>query len=230
MKTVSIVAQGGSFASYIQECTDKGGAPLTDEVWTVNAMGGLIKHDLLFHMDDCKLQESRPNRNIQRMMGWLREHPKFFTSKVYQDYPGAMAYPLQEVIKDIGVPYLNGTVAYAVAYAIYQKFDGIRLYGADYTYKHVHKAERGRGCVEWLLGIAWARGIKIHLPPRTTLLDMCEEPNIRLYGYDAYELEFGEDEEGPTVRMTDKELPDGEYMENLYLTKERESAEGMGIA
>ena len=227
MKTVSIIAQGGSFASYIQECTDKGGAPLTDEVWTVNAMGGLLKHDLLFHMDDCRLQESRPNRNIHRMMDWLKTHPKFFTSKAYPDYPGAMEYPLDEVVKDIGVPYLNGTVAYAVAYAIYQKYDGIRLYGADFTYSHVHKAERGRGCVEFLLGIAWARGIKLHLPGMTTLLDMREEPNIRLYGYDAYDLEFDEDEAGPVVKRTPKELPSGEYIEELYNAKEKEALEGM---
>jgi len=229
MKTVTIVAQGGSFANYINDCTSRGGTSETDEVWTVNAMGGVIKHDLLFAMDDCKLQESRPNRNIKRMMGWLKEHPKFFTSKVYPDYPGAMAYPLNEVVKDIGVPYLNGTVAYAVAYAIYQKFNGIRIYGADFTYKHVHKAERGRGCVEFLLGIAWARGIKLHLPHSTTLLDMCEDPNIRIYGYDAYSLDFDVGENGPVVLMEDKELPDGAYMEELYLTKENQNAEAMGV-
>jgi len=230
MKTVSIVAQGGSFASYIQECTDKGGVPPSDEVWTVNSMGGVIKHDLLFHMDDCKMQETRPNSNVQRMMGWLRKHPKFFTSKVYDDYPGAMAYPLDEVVKDIGVPYLNGTVAYALAYAIYQKYDGIRLYGAYFSYPHIHKAERGRGCVEFLLGIAWARGIKLHLPNNTTLLDMCEPPNIRIYGYDAYALDFDEDESGPVVLREDKDLPDGAYMDELYLQMEKQNAQAMGVA
>src|SRR5512139_3732523 len=210
MKTVSIVAQGGSFASYIQDCTDKGGIPQTDEVWTVNAMGGVIKHVLLFHMDDCRVQESRPNRNIHSMMGWLKEHPRFFTSKVYPDYPGAMAYPLEEVVQCIGVPYLNGTVAYALAYAIYQEFDGIRLYGADFTYAHVHKAERGRGCVEFLLGVAMSRGIALHLPKYTTLMDTCEPWNVKCYGYDAYDLEWTVTPEGLKLRMDDKPLPSGE--------------------
>ena len=230
MKTVSIVAQGGSFASYIQECTDKGGVPPSDEVWTVNAMGGVIKHDLLFHMDDCKVQESRPNRNIHRMMGWLKEHPKFMTSTAYPDYPGAIEYPLEDVVNCIGVPYLNGTVAYALAYAIYQEFDGIRLYGADFSYAHVHKAERGRGCVEFLLGVAMSRGIALHLPKYTTLMDTCEPWNIKMYGYDAWDIDWDVTEEGLVLKKQPKPLPPGEAIEELYLTKEKQNAKAMGVS
>lgn len=216
MRTVSIVCQGGSFASYIQDCTDRGGVPPTDEVWTVNAMGGVIKHDLLFAMDDCKVQESRPNSNIRRMMDMLKQHPHFLTSKAYEDYHGAVEYPLEDVARCIGVPYFNSTVAYALAYAIYQEFKGIRLYGADFTYSHVHKAEKGRGCVEFLLGVAMSRGIAIHLPPYTTLMDTRESWNVKCYGYDAYDIDWRVDEDGLRVSMTDKPLPDGAEIEALY--------------
>jgi len=36
-------------------------------------------------------------------------------------------------------------------------------------------------------------------------------------------------EDGPVVLMEDKELPDGAYMEELYLTKENQNAEAMGV-
>lgn len=234
MRTVSIVAQGGSFASYIQECADKGGVPPTDEVWCVNTLGGIIKHDLLFHMDDCKVQESRPNRNIHNMMGWLKTHPRFMTSTVYDDYPGAVEYPLEEVVNCIGTPYLNGTVAYALAYAIYQEYDGIRLYGADFTYADVHKAESGRGCVEFLIAIALERGIKVYLPPYTTLMDTRESWNVKLYGMDAWEIDvdvIADDEGRPklNVKKTPKPLPKGEEIEALYRTKEEQNKVARGV-
>lgn len=229
MKTVSIVAQGGSFASYIQDRADKGGSKITDEIWVVNTLGNIIDHDLLFHMDDCRLQAKRPNGNIQKMLAWLRDHPKFMTSTVYPEYPGAIEYPLEDVARCIGVPYFNGTVAYALAYAIYREFDGIRLYGADFTYSHVHKAERGRACVEFLLGIAMSRGIALHLPKYTTLMDTCESWNLKNYGYDAWEIDWDVTEDGLVLKREPKELPSGEYMEELYLTKEKQNAEAMGI-
>lgn len=227
-RTVSIVAQGASLLQYVNECTALGGMPPTDDVWAINAVGNVIKHDLLFAMDDCRVQESRPNKNVHRMLGWLKTHPGFYTSKVYPDYPGAIEYPLEEVAQNIGIPYFNGTVAYAVAMAIAREYTGISIYGADFSYAHVHKAERGRACVEFLLGIAMSRGIRVHLPHTTTLMDTCEDWSAKCYGQDAYDIEWEVTPDGLKLHRADKPLPSGEYIEELYLTKERQNARAMG--
>lgn len=228
MKTVSIVAQGGSFFEYVMDRVNCGGAPITDEVWAINTMGGVIQHDLLFHMDDCKVQESRPNNGVKSMLSWLRKHPKFITSTAYEDYPGSIAYPLEEVVNCIGIPYLNGTVAYALAYAIYKEYDGIRLYGADFTYPFAHKAERGRGCVEFLLGIAKERGIRLHVPRTSTLLDMREDGNTKLYGYDRHDVDWEDDDGNIRIILTPKDAPtSGEEMERRYMTLEQQSEAAM---
>lgn len=203
---VAIVAQGESWRSY--RGVD------VDEVWAINHMGLRIGHDLLFHMDDCKVQESRDNSSIIPLVELLQVHPRFLTSKVYPDYPGAEAYPLADVVNCIGTTYLNGTTAYAVAYAIFLQVEELHLYGCDFSYPNAHKAESGRGCVEHLLGIAKERGIRIVLPENTSLMDQ----NVihKPYGYDAYYVTFIEDGGRITVEMTDKPLPSGEEIEKRY--------------
>lgn len=203
---VAIVAQGDSWRSY--RGVD------VDEVWAINHMGLRIAHDLLFHMDDCRLQESRDNSSITPLIELLQVHPRFITSKAYPEYVGAEAFPLEEVVNCVGTTYLNGTTAYAVAYAIYSNVSELHLYGCDFSYPNRHKAESGRGCVEHLLGIAKERGIQIVLPEDTSLMD--QNVTDKPYGYDAYHVTFGEENGRITVTMTDKPLPTGEEIERRY--------------
>jgi hypothetical protein len=67
-----------------------------------------------------------------------------------------------------------------------------------------HKAEKGRGCVEFYLGMAKARGIEIGITPATSLLDACHSNQERCYGYDTLDLEFDTTSEG---RITVEKLP-----------------------
>jgi len=194
-KSVAIVAMGQSARSYMQLCATRGDRRLVaDETWAINSMGGVIQHDLLFHMDDCRIQESRaahnPEGNIAGMLRWLKTHPKFFTSTVYDDYPGAIEYPLQDVINNLGVSYFNSTVAYAVAMAMHTGVERLALYGVDFSYPDNHKAEQGRACVEFLLGIASANGVHIDVSSDTTLLDANVDPGHKFYGYDGCDIEM----------------------------------------
>jgi hypothetical protein len=194
---------------------------VTDETWAINATGGVIEHDLLFAMDDCKVQEQRaeasPQSNVAGIVDWLKSHPRFLTSRVYPDYTGANAFPLQEVMNTIGTIYLNNTVAYAVAYAIYIGVKKISLYGCDYSYQDFHRAESGRGCVEFLLGMAAARGIKIEVPSDTTLLDANVPEEFKPYGYDSYDVRYEHTESGLKVIMEERDhLPSPDDIENRY--------------
>lgn len=226
MRSVAIVAMGASSRTYLANASHKGDRRLlADETWAINAMGGVIDHDLLFHMDDCKVQEARADRNpegnVAGMLRWLRHHPNFMTSTVYPGYPGAIEFPLEDVANKVGTTYFNNTVAYAVAYAMYKDFEKISLYGCDYSYSNQHKAESGRGCVEFLLGMAAARGLHVEVAADSSLLDANVDPRTRPYGYDAYDVEFVNGESGVQVVKTERsQLPTPEEIEKRYRHEE----------
>ncbi|POP53068.1 hypothetical protein [Zhongshania marina] len=223
-KSVAIVGMGASHRSYTGLAASLGGCHrLADQVWAINSMGGVIEHDLLFAMDDCRVQESRakadPSGNIAGLVEWLKSHPNFVTSKVYDDYPGAVAFPLQEAIDTYGHPYFNNTVAYAFVYAMMQGFTSISLFGCDFGYADINKAERGRACLEFWVGIACARGISVQVAADSSLLDASCPLDIKLYGYDAYDLslEHVEGKAAPQVVAKARDvLPSAEEIEQRY--------------
>lgn len=216
--SVAIVAMGASNSTYIKLAAQKGGKfRVADEIWAINSMGGVIHHDRLFAMDDLKLQEARakekPDGNVAGLMTWLRTHPKFYTSTVYPEYPGAVEFPLQAVVKAVGNGYFNSTVAYAVALAIAERIPSIAMYGCDFAYRDRPEAEKGRACIEFLLGIAAARGVAITVPTDTTLLDASAPPYERWYGYDAWNMTVAP---GNQIQKTPKPLPTVDEIERRY--------------
>jgi hypothetical protein len=174
-------------------------------------VGDVLACDLIFHMDDMRVQEARaaakPDGNIAAMVQWLPKSVVPVMTSVPR-YPGHVAFPLEGVLNagldgNGGAPYFNSTAAYAVAYAIHVGVKRISLFGIDYTLPNRHSAEKGRACVEFWLGIAAARGIEITVPEQTSLLDACETDRDRLYGYDCVNVTFSDDGDRLAVRMTD---------------------------
>lgn len=232
MKTpehVAIVGLGPSCVQFFELVRRLGGASAyCDEVWGINALGDVLRCDRIFHMDDVLIQErraaARPDSNIAAMVNWLKTHPgPIYTSIVREGYPGLVAFPLEEVLNrrldsNGGAPYFNSTGAYAIAYAVHIGVKRISLFGLDYTLPNAHRAEKGRACCEFWLGIAAARGIEIHVPDGSTMLDACETPESRLYGYDAVEVTMHNREDGGVqVRFAPRaELPTAEEIEARY--------------
>jgi hypothetical protein len=184
---VAIVAMGRSCATYINVCARAGDRRLiADETWAIVATAGVIQHDVLFLMDDIPgLLEPTVGVDacMTGMWGWLKDHPgPILTSKTYEDYPGTVEFPLQDVVNAVGFAYFSSSVAYAIGYAIHIGVKQIQLYGCDFTYPNHHAAEAGRACVEFLIAIAMSRGIGVVIAEDSTLLDMLE-PERRLYGY-----------------------------------------------
>lgn len=222
---VAILGLGCSLEVYLDHVKRLGGRhAFCDEVWAINAVAGVLQCDRVFHMDDVRVQEARvaaaPDSNIARMLEWLRKHPgPVYTSRPHPDYPGLVAYPIEDVINSCGWSYFNSTAAYAVAYAVHIGVKQISLFGFDFTYVNSHKAEKGRACVEFHLGIAAARGVRIGIPKNTSLMDSCAPIQERMYGYDTVDLEFiGEDGDGPvTVKMTPHDrVPSALEIEDRY--------------
>lgn len=221
---VAILGLGPSLEGYVDIAKRLGGRQaFADEIWGINAVAGVIQCDRVFHMDDVRVQEARAaaqlDSNIARMLDWLRSHPgPVYTSRVHEAYPGLVAYPLQDVVNSCGWSYFNSTAAYAVAYAVHIGVQQISLFGFDFTYRSSHKAEKGRACVEFHLGIAAARGISIGLPTNSSLMDSMAPLCERVYGYDTVDLNFAEDEAGAvTIAMTPHDrVPTAAEIERRY--------------
>lgn len=222
---VAICALGPSVSDYLEFTKRIGGRhKYADETWAVNALGDVLAADRVFHMDDVRIQEiraaARPDSNIATMLKWLKRHPgPVYTSRPHPDYPGLVPFPLEAVVRDTGYSYLNSTAAYAVAFAVWLRVKKISLFGMDFTYAHSHHAERGRACVEFWLGIAAARGIKLSIPKRSSLMDGCESYRARLYGYDTLDVKIERDGEGKhSVSFTERQdpLPTAEEIEARY--------------
>lgn len=193
-----------------------------DEVWAINALGDVAQCDLTFHMDDVRVQERRaaakPDSNIANMLAWLKTSPgPIMTSVVHPDYPGLVAYPLEDVMNALGgVAYFNSTAAYAVAYAVAIGVKKLTIFGCDFTYPNSHQAEKGRACVEFYLGMGKARGMEIGLPNNTSLMDGIATRDERIYGYDGMDVEFDHDGDRLKVKFTPRDLPTAEEIEARY--------------
>lgn len=224
-KHICIVGLGGSANLFVDVCKSRGGRHVyCDEVWGINAMGGVLDCDLVFHMDDVRIQEirakARPDSNIAHMLKWMKTSKvPIVTSRAHPDYPALIEFPLEECLNIFGHDYFNSTAAYAVCYAMYKGTTEISCFGMDFSYENVHDAEKGRACVEYWLGQAHARGVQVYLPKTTSLMDANCPKEARLYGYDTLDIHFDHNEKTGELKleMTPKEdLPTAEEIEKRY--------------
>lgn len=221
---VAILGLGPSVNQYLDLTRRFGGRrALCDETWGINALGDVFICDRIFHMDDVRIQEIRagakPDSNIAQMLKWLRTtNTPVVTSRAHPAYPALEEFPLQEVLSEFPLGYFNSTAAYAVAYAIHKGAKKISCFGMDFTYDDVNKAEKGRACVEFWLGMAAVRGIEIAVPRTTSLLDAYHPKPQRFYGYDTLELAMSRDAQGALVidRKERAVLPTAEEIERAY--------------
>lgn len=225
-KHIAIVALGNTAEAYMDYVKRFGSRhAFCDEVWAVNAMGDVIACDLVFHMDDVRIQEIRaaanPESNIAAMLKWLKTtKTPVMTSRAHPDYPALIEFPFEEAANALGEVYFNNTVAYAVAYAIFKGAEEISMFGCDYTYTSKGKSEAGRACVEYWLGFAAARGVKITVSPLTPLLDSnkaISDDDVYAYGYDTLKIAYRDDNGRMKFTMTPREkLPTAEQIERAY--------------
>ena len=185
-KTVALLGLGRSMAGYVGHKCQSSLEIQFDEVWTVNFGMDVFRHDKLFLMDDMRLQ----SKDMPFYEKAMKEHDKvIITSKAYEEFPQSWEFPVKEVIEFIGDDFLNSSVAYAIAWAMFIGVKDISLYGCDFHYPDMNRRELGGQCAAYLLGLARHFGMTYHLPQGTTLLSAHEvvlvndKPHRRLYGY-----------------------------------------------
>lgn len=230
-KRIAIVAMGGSCRDYLLLASTSGGRHrVADYVIAVNAMGGVLDHDLLIAMDDLRVQEERvrameageteTSGALVGTMEFLASYDRpFLTSRAWDKYPQAREMPIAEVLENLQTAYMNNTVAWAVAWAISHRPSDVMIFGADFSYPDRHGAEAGRGCVEYLCGIAHAWGITVQVPASTSLLDANVPDDHKPYGYDSEVIAVEWGEQVKVTRIPREQIPTGREMAERYRRK-----------
>jgi len=169
-KNIAIVAMGESQLDYHLAITH---SEKFDETWVINAMVGVIpKPDRAFVMDPVsRFFDTNDAGDMTKMMREVLPKTKcpIYTS---------------ELVKDSHCGYINNTVAYAIAFAYWNKVGRVQIFGADFIYKkNLYFAEMGRGCCEFWLAKCMEKNIEVSIATRSNLLDANVDIKDKLYGY-----------------------------------------------
>ena len=183
-KTVAIVGMGRSWFDYNLA---KSHGIHFDEVWAINAVANVIFHDRIFMMDPASrfLDTDDAGGQTSPMINILKTHKgPIYTCELDKRCKGLVEYPIDEIVLDLNSYYLNNTVAYAVAFALWNKVGTLKLFGIDFNYKgNLYFAEAGRACVEFWLTKCMNKNIIVEVANSSSLLDTAVPNEEKLYGY-----------------------------------------------
>jgi hypothetical protein len=211
-KSVAIVGLGKSWFDYNLA---KSHGVHFDEVWAINGVGTVIYHDRVFMMDPASrfLDTEDAGGQTESMKKMLEEHEgPIYTCELDERCPGLVDYPVEEVVTELNCYYLNNTVAYAIAFALWNEVSVIKMFGVDFSYKgNLHFAEAGRGCTEFWLSKCISAGMQVEVAHTSGLLDTDVPAEQKLYGYHRLA--------NPLVVMSDEKGLKIEKLKNLKITK-----------
>ena len=191
-KNIAILAMGNSQLDYHKMVTH---SKKFDEVWAINAMVGVLKRvDRAFIMDPVsRFFDTDDAGNMTTMMKETLptvECP-IYTCELDKRVPALEEYPIETIVKDLDCGYFNNTIAYAIAFALWNEVGGINMFGADFTYKsNLLFAESGRACCEFWLAKCMDEGIIVQVAVTSGLLDADVPLQEKMYGYHRLEDPF----------------------------------------
>jgi len=183
-KHIALVAMGQSQLDFHMSISH---SQEYDEVWAINSMCAVIKCDRVFVMDPVSrffdTFDAGPQTKIM-----CRTLPKLeipvYSCELDNRVPAIKLFPIEEVVKDLGCAYLNNTIAYAIAFALWKKVGKLSLFGADFAYKsNVYFGESGRGCCEFWLSKCMDAGMEVSIGGHSPILDTNIPLKEKLYGY-----------------------------------------------
>ena len=153
-------------------------APFNDPSWEIWACSpancDLPRSDVFFeiHALDTTLKEAQ----YAEFVKWCAKHPRIYMQEKRPEFPGAIEYPKDAMVKEFGPYFWTSSLAYMIALAITQKPEVIGLWGVDMS-AHDEWAHQRPGCF-YFMQEATRRGIKICVPPES---DLIQPPPM--YGY-----------------------------------------------
>jgi hypothetical protein len=153
-------------------------APFGDPTWEIWGLAWRFydhpRIDVCFDIHD-QHQWSRYTK-VELYSGWLRDPQNgdgdpvkvYLLPQVQPSFPKCEAYPVEQAEAMMGRRYFTSSFSYMLALALLEEVDEIAIYGVDLVVGEEYEYQRP--AAEFLLGIAHARGIKITIPPSSSLL------------------------------------------------------------
>lgn len=185
--SIAIVGLGPSQTDFHRLLTQHEPPALWDEVWSINTGLRYTPADVCWVMDDLREYGERfPDYGRA-----IRECGRpVITNTAYPEYPGALAYPLAEVLAccpGMHRCFYHNSVPYLLAYALWLgSVRRVYLFGIDYSYPDMDAREQGREvCAVWM-GYLRGRGIEVNVTDGSTMLQAhkVNDPLWRpFYGY-----------------------------------------------
>tara|TARA_R100000988_G_C3959068_1_gene145190 strand:+ start:128 stop:895 length:768 start_codon:yes stop_codon:yes gene_type:complete len=208
-KKIAIVGLGKSWFDF---ALAKSNGEHFDEIWVINAVANVIKHDRVFMMDPASRFLDSDDAGLQTngMKEVLLNHPgPIYTCELDERCPGLEEYPIKKIVEENNSYYLNNTVAYAIAFAYWHRVGSLHLFGIDFGYKgNLYFAEAGRACCEYWLANCMNAGIEVGVAASSYLLDTAVEADEKLYGYHRLEDPLIVDYDAETKKLNVKKKSD----------------------
>lgn len=169
MRKVAIVGKAGT----------SGFAPWRDEEWEIWGMPWIScpRVTRLFDIHTQAFWDQNKRMTEESWIGAYREMysdiPVYCDASRMKAFVKPVEYPSAEIFASLPFAYLENTIAYELALAIYEGVDEIGLWGVHMMGTHEYAAERPS--VTYLIGLAQGRGIKVSLSPGSPLFMSCHE-------------------------------------------------------
>jgi hypothetical protein len=178
-------------------------APWSDyswELWSLNC--GYHECDYIFPRKDIKWFDLHLYEDIKKgCINYncpIEEYEQFLRNKkdncvinanLAQIFPEAQVFPIDRILNHYNTDFFRNSIALMIAYAIMVNPDleELRVYGQ--TENEDPKYHDDEGCVQYWLGYAAAKGIKVNTSINSTMLKV---KNGIIYGYKKTKEELNE--------------------------------------
>ena len=158
-----------------------------DEIWCINSAGLVYPADRIFALDPASrfFDSDDAGKQTNAMIKLMSESDvPIYTCEEDPRIKNPVRYPVEDVCNATKCAYMNTTVAFAIAYALYNKVGRVDLFGIDFSYKeNMHFAEAGRACVEFWISKCMSEDIIVGISGRSTVLDSNVPATEKLYGF-----------------------------------------------
>lgn len=154
-------------------------APWDDPDWELFGLAldpDVWRLDRVFEIHDIRLLKTYPD--WQQYRSRMLDLEWVYVQHEVEEIPNGRAYPLAEVSKT--TDYLCSSVAYMLALAIHEGATEIGIWGVDMAAWEEYGYQRAN--MEYLIGLARGKGIKVYVPAQSPLLKFRSDPDCKYRG------------------------------------------------
>lgn len=148
-------------------------APFNDPEWEIWTMAHRLGHKNFPRVDvGFEIHVEKHMTDFDNYSKFLKDPtiPVYIRPDLVSKYPKCKAFPMQKAQKLMGKEYFASTFSYMMTKAILDGAAEIGLYGINLTADEEYFYQRPN--MEYLIGLAQGKGIKITIPKKSALLSL----------------------------------------------------------